>query len=68
MIQVVEVTKQLSAAKADGNDLLRRFRAITGVDATAIWQTRIFFLDGVADINNGHAQLITKVFDERHDL
>lgn len=49
MIQVVEVTKQLSAAKADGNDLLRRFRAITGVDATAIWQTRIFFLDGVAD-------------------
>ena len=47
MIQVVEVTTKLAAAKADGRSLVKRFAAITDAEASEIWQTRIFFLDGI---------------------
>ncbi len=47
MIHIVEVTKKLDAARADGAALTARFNALTKAKATAMWQTRIFFLEDV---------------------
>jgi phosphoribosylformylglycinamidine synthase len=48
MIHIVEVTKKLDAARADGAELTARFNALTRAAATAIWQTRVFFLENVS--------------------
>ena len=50
MIQVVEVTKSIEAARADGQGLVERFNALTGAQAVAMWQTRIFFLEDINDV------------------
>jgi phosphoribosylformylglycinamidine synthase subunit PurSL len=47
MIHIVEVTKRLDAARVDGAALTERFNALTHANASAIWQTRIFFLEDV---------------------
>jgi phosphoribosylformylglycinamidine synthase II len=48
MIHIVEVTKKLDAARADGAALTVRFNALTRANATAIWSTRVFFLEDVS--------------------